>query len=264
MIVWHNGEWKEEDEACLRIDGGFLRGEGVFETMLGLQGRVFAKQAHWERLARGLECFGLEGIDEQSFKCLSEEVLERNRFLPDERVRVRVTVSEGHVLISAVPEVIHWEPLTLATAPYVRNERSALVGLKAISYAENSLALRWGRSQGAHEVLFANTRGHWCEGSWSNIFAVKEGRVFTPPLGSGCLPGVTRSLVIDLARDQGVETCEEEKEPAWLQAVDEIFLTSSLRGVVPVGRFDETLFPTGPLTQMLAVELQRLERQGVD
>ena len=91
-----------------------------------------------------------------------------------------------------------WPPSTvLATVPWVRNERSAVAGVKTTSYAENVVALAHAHARGASEALFLNTQGRVCEGTGSNVFAVVDGAILTPPLSSGCLAGVTRDLVIE-------------------------------------------------------------------
>ena len=96
------------------------------------------------------------------------------------------------------------------------------------------------------ETLFANTAGHLCEAATSNVFLVKNGALHTPSLGSGCLPGITRAVVIELAATLGIP-CEERDFPVdELHAADELFLTSSIRGVMAVSRFEDRVLPAGP------------------
>ena len=85
--------------------------------------------------------------------------------------------------------------------PWVRNERSAVAGLKTTSYAENVVALAYAKERGAIEAVFANTRGELCEGTGSNVFVVRDGVVWTPPLDSGCLAGITRALAVEWCRE---------------------------------------------------------------
>ena len=89
------------------------------------------------------------------------------------------------------------ESTTVATVPWTRNERGATAGLKTTSYAENVIALAHAQEQGGTEAIFANTVGHLCEGTGSNVFYVVDGELRTPTLGSGCLAGVTRALVLE-------------------------------------------------------------------
>ncbi len=262
-MVWLNGEWKEEGEATVAVsDEAFLRGEGVFETMLALNGEVFELARHWSRFELGCERFAFELLDLSQAMPLLAELLERNCFEAGARVRVRATRSRENLLFSAKVSDPTPEDLILLKTPYRRNEQGALAGLKAISYGENSVALAEGRLKGAHEVLFANTRGHWCEGAWSNVFAVEEGRLLTPPLRSGCLPGVTREVVLELGGDLGLEVGEEERPMEGLTEVDELFLTSSVMGIGAVTRFEERVLERGRVTEELSRRLRAREEGG--
>lgn len=243
-------------------DSGFLRGEGVFETMLAKGGAIFELERHWKRLARGCERFGIGVLELAAARPVLEELLERNHFEESQRVRVRVTRSRESLLFSSQLSPEYPDGLCLQTTEFCRNERSALAGVKAISYGENALALARGRADGAHEVLFANTKGEWCEGAWSNIFAVEKGRLLTPPLASGCLPGVTRELVLEVAGDEGIEAKEEARSLASLEKVEELFLTSSLLGIGPVTRFDGRDLERGPVTLRLQELLRKREESA--
>jgi branched-chain amino acid aminotransferase len=117
----------------------------------------------------------------------------------------------------------------VAVVPWVRNERSAVAGLKTTSYAENVVALDKAHQHGSSEAIFANTAGQLCEGTGSNIFVVIDGALLTPPLASGCLAGITRELVL--------EWCDAREADLPLDALrraEEAFLTSSTRDVQPI------------------------------
>lgn len=124
---------------------------------------------------------------------------------------------------------------------WVRNERSAVAGLKTTSYAENVVALATAARAGASEALLANTVGRLCEGTGSNVFVVLDGRLHTPPLASGCLAGITRVLVVEWAGAKETDLPFEVLEQA-----DEVFLTSSLRDVQAVTRIDGRELAVGP------------------
>lgn len=264
MMVWLDGEWKEEGEALVSCaDAAFLRGEGVFETMLGIGGRPFEWASHWARLQVGAKLYGLALPSGEEGREVAGELLERNALVSgEERVRLRVTRTPAHLLFSAVVEVIPSEFERVRIGPFVRNERSALAGVKAISYGENSLALRWAKARGATEVLLANTLGEWCEGSWSNLFAVVEGEILTPPLASGCLPGVTRATVMALAQREGFAVREVVQGLSELAKAEEVFLTSSLRGVRPVVDLDGRSLSVGATTVRLSELLCDAERDA--
>ena len=119
----------------------------------------------------------------------------------------------------------------LAWVPFVINERAATAGVKSTSYADHVLAYRHALNAGADEALMLNSQGHLAEGSMSNVFVVKDGVVQTPSLASGCLPGVTRQLVIDLCADLDLPVEECQLGVQDIDNADEIFLTSSLREI---------------------------------
>lgn len=241
MMVWLDSEWKEEGEAVIGItDRGFLRGEGVFETLLALQGRPFELERHWERLERGSRLFELTVPSLPQGRAICEELLARNGFGQGHqdaaRVRLRITNTPQHLLMTAELSRRFLDATSAKSSPFPRNERGALVGVKAISYGENIVLAD--ADPLAMESLVANTRGEWCEGTWSNLFAVDDGELLTPPLSSGCLPGVTRAVVIELAREKGLRVREVARPLGWLRKAEEIFLTSSLQGVVAITRLD--------------------------
>src|SRR5207248_7676881 len=125
----------------------------------------------------------------------------------------------GPTLIVAAAGPPGWPPTaSVAVAPWPRNERGAVSGLKTVSYAENVVALNWAHQRGAEEAIFANLAGRLCEGTGTNIFVGHDGRLVTPPLSSGCLAGVTRQLLLELA----VAT-EEDLPVTALAHADEAF-----------------------------------------
>lgn len=125
--------------------------------------------------------------------------------------------------------------------PWVRNERSAVAGLKTTSYAENVVALAAAHRAGASEALLANTVGRLCEGTGSNVFVVLDGELHTPPLESGCLAGITRALVVEWAGAKETDLPFEALEQA-----EEVFVTSSLRDAQAVVRLDGRELGTEP------------------
>jgi branched-chain amino acid aminotransferase len=149
----------------------------------------------------------------------------------------------------------------VAVAPWPRNERSPLAGLKTVSYAENVIALRWARERGADEAVFGNLGGRLCEGTGTNVFVGVGGHLATPPLASGCLAGVTRDLLLEL----GVAG-EEDLPLAALADADEAFLTSSTRDVQAISTVDGSalLATQGPLTKAAAAAFRELQERDSD
>jgi branched-chain amino acid aminotransferase len=147
------------------------------------------------------------------------------------------------------------------TGPFFRNERSPLAGLKTVNYGDNAVAQRRARAAGADEALFANTRGELCEGTWSNVFVLVDGQWSTPPLSSGCLPGITRGVVLELFAELGLPVTESTRSIEGLDRVESAFLTSSLREIQPIAVMDgRELRPSMAVEDLRAAFRGRVER----
>jgi branched-chain amino acid aminotransferase len=260
--AWVNGALLDDEEAAVSIrDHGLVVGDGAFETIVVHEGHAFAVTRHLERLARTAHGMGLPAPDQATLARAIEEVVAASGYTMA-KLRVTYTCGDAELGSGRPPaptpraivaiQAIELEPETtaLAVAPWPRNERGVLAGLKTTSYAENVIALAWAQAQGASEVVFGNTVGNLCECSGSNIFLVEEERVITPPLSAGCLAGVTRDLVL-----AGVEV-EERDVPldhVFANSVTEIFITSTLRMVQGVHRIDNREFASapGPVTRRI-------------
>ena len=138
---------------------------------------------------------------------------------------------------------------------WVRNERSAVAGLKTTSYAENVVALAAARALGADEAVLANTVGELCEGTASNVFVERGGELVTPHLASGCLAGITRELVLEWGQRAGLPVREAEPGELPYAVLDEVeqgrahlALAGSVRNVVPVVGIDGVHVAPGPIT----------------
>ena len=164
-------------------------------------------------------------------------------------------------LIVALTPADHAPPISsIVTAPWTRNERGALTGVKSISYAENVRTLCHAIERGASEAIFLNTLGHVCEGTGSNIFVVLGDSVVTPPLTSGPLAGITRDLIMEWSPVEERELTLEEAQQA-----DEVFLTSSMRNIQGIERWDDHAFsPLRPVTQALAAEFAKRAHDDLD
>jgi len=274
-VVWIDGYLHDADTAGVPIaDHGLVCGDGAFETLVVVDGQPFALTRHLDRLARTAEGMGLPLPPIASLREGVVELIDRNRLVT---AKIRITYTAGNAGLGSgrppsmqprsviASEEITLEPAStrLALAPWPRNERGVLAGLKTTSYAENVVALAWALERGANEVLFANTVGNLCEGSGSNLFVVRDGRVVTPPLSAGCLAGVTRDLVIE-----GIGAVEEDIPAAALTdaSVAEVFVTSTLRMVQGVAEIDGRRFEgvPGPITQKAQGYFAELMRDRMD
>jgi branched-chain amino acid aminotransferase len=262
MRAWVNGTVLDDaaDPVLSVFDHGLTVGDGVFETVKTLGGRPFALSRHLERLARSAKGLGLPDLDRELAREAVAAVLDGP---PDELGRLRITLTGGPsplgsergserptLVVVAGPQKPRSGTTTVATVPWRRNDLGATAGLKTTSYAENVIALAYARERDATEAIFANTSGHLCEGSGSNVFYVRDGRLLTPTLRSGCLAGVTRALVLEwCAEDLDGDVAEVDESIEILESADEIFLTSTTRDVQAVDRCDRReLAAPGPVT----------------
>ena len=243
--VWINGEIIPEGDATIPItDRGFQVGHGVFETILALSGKPVFLAEHLARLVQA--CASTQLVSPEP-STLAEAVGEVLASHVPARLRVRIQVTPQTALVSAAPAPEPEGMLDVVTVPWTRNERAALAGVKAVSYAENVLALDYARRRGAREALFGNTRGELCEGATTNVFVVFEGRLCTPPPESGCLPGVMRDAVLRIAGEKGIDIDTEIIPMKYLSdRAEEMFLTSSLRLVQSVARIDSKPIDSAP------------------
>ncbi|MDF1860917.1 MAG: aminotransferase class IV [Verrucomicrobiales bacterium] len=240
-----NGEWKPEGSPLLPVDDRAVSvGAGLFETLAAYRGKPFAFDRHMARLEAGLSALGIPLRIPDEWGTALPELLKRNQLLEAEQARLRITVTAGtpetgpRWFIEASEAPTHPVPARLITGPFVRNERSLLAGYKTINYGDNEIAMRLAHEAGATEALFGNTRDQICEGTWSNIFISCGGKWLTPPLSSGCLPGVTRSIVLQLAEEEGQAIEETDLPLSSIPAIEAAFLTSSIREIQPVESID--------------------------
>lgn len=247
------------------FDLGVTVGLGLFETMPAYDGKVFAYDRHHERMRHGISRLELAPQSLPAIEVIENamrEVLIAND-LGQGRARVRVALSGGvnplsggqalgGLTITAAPVLSPSSVVKLIGVPYPCNERSALAGIKSSAYADHLMAWRHALSLGADEAVRYNTVGKLCEGAMSNIFLVSGGKVYTPSLDSGCLPGVTRAIVIELCIQEGIKIVECDLTEHDLNRADEIFMTSSVREVQPAKLLGAALATTKPITRQLA------------
>jgi branched-chain amino acid aminotransferase len=272
--VWIDGALVEPHRAVVSVfDHGFTVGDGVFETVKVLGGRPFALRRHLDRLHRSAQVLGLNvPLLDGSLRRVVDEVIAAAAL---DLARLRITVTAGvtplgsgrgdapPTLVVAAGPLAPWPAETTAvSAPWPVNERSALAGVKTTSYAEHVMALAEAHKVDATEALLPNTRGDVCEGTGSNVFLVLDGRLITPSLLSGCLPGVTRGLLLELLPD-----AEEDDVPMMaLAAVDEVLLTSTTREVQPLRMLDGRSLPgtDGPLARQAMAAFADLVSRDLD
>lgn len=270
--VWLDGRLVGPDEALVSaFDHGLTVGDGVFETLRVYGGTPFALRRHLDRLGRSAAGLGLDLPDRSLLERACAEVVAAAGG-GDARLRLTVTGGPGPLgsargdapptVVAAVAPLAPVHPAAaVAVAPWPRNERGPLAGLKTTSYAENVVLLAWARRRGAEEAVVGDTTGRLCEGTGANVFVVHGGRVRTPALSSGCLAGVTRALVLEHTDAEETDLGLDD-----LATADEAFLTSSTREVQPVGSVDDRLLPAapGPRTTAAAASFRALVASDLD
>ncbi len=256
-----------EDAHVAITDRGFLLGDGVFETMAVHNGRVFDLDAHLGRLACGLRTLGFaQAVDIAKLRTAIANYLACEE-AASAVMRLTVTRGPGPRGL-APPEVPHpvilmtlapmppprETPLSLHIATATRrNELSPLSRIKALPYLDNVLALSEARAHGADDALMLNTRGTIACGAAANIFAIRDGRLETPPLRDGALPGTLRALVLSLAGEAGLTAVEVSLDASALAGADHVFLTNSIIRLTEAAQCDGV-----PLQRQAGVAVNQL------
>jgi len=249
QLVYLNGDLLPSDRAAVPLlDRGYLYGEGLFETMRAYGGRIFALDRHLGRLLSSAATLGLElGVGEDELARILALTLQAND-LSD--AYLRLTVSQrcdapgiesraaGKFTISVIVRELAAPSSNAAVSVVVLESGSApppnLARHKTLSFLAYVQARRAARAKAAQDALLVNAAGEITEATTSNVFLVREDRLVTPPVACGVLPGITRAIVLDLARAQGVQATEQPVRPEQLAACSECFLTNSIVGLQPV------------------------------
>ena len=283
--VWVNGRLVDAAKASVSaFDSGLLHGIGLFETMRAAGGTVFRLDAHLDRMMASAEALAIRiRGDRAQLRRAVTETIEANG-LADARVRLTVTPGPlqdpglngemgGTVIVTAVPFVPYPEEnyrkgMTVIITPYRQQAADPTAGHKTTNYFARLAALRQGQQLRAGEAMWFTPEHQLAEGSVSNVFLVQDEKLLTPPIDTPVLPGITRAVVLELAAATGVDAEETTLTVDDLLDADEVFLTNSIMGIMPVCRVERHAIDDekpGVLTAKLAVELGRLfERECGD
>ena len=271
-IIYVNGRFANEGEAYISpLNRGLIYGDGIFETFRGYGGRVFAVNEHFSRLQNSASFFKINvPFTAAETTEIISKLLKKNN-LTDKDSRIRLSLIRGRAEGGLFPnyqaksEVIitaeavskgiaqvqqNGIKLTLINNMYI-DSLSPLAAHKTLNYMPAIVALMEVREKGGDEGIYLNHDKNVVEGITSNIFIVRDGKLQTPPLSSGLLPGITRDTVIKCALKSGIELEEIKLETKDLDTADEIFITSSVREVVPVVEFEGKTLKIGPVTKKM-------------
>lgn len=277
--LWHNDRILPVEQVRLSPgQSGLLCGWGLFTTMRIIEGLPFAFERHWQRLERDAQrtrCpfpFQIETVRAQL-----SEVLRLNS-VRDGCARIYVirhqpgvwasgeNLPAADLLICSTDAPSYRDQARLGMREYGRYAASPLAGVKVTSWLENVWNLHEAQAAGFDEVVLLNERGEVAECTAANIFCVHNGRVKTPPLSSGCLPGITRSVVLEIGAGIGVPVDEQTLFPEDLYCASEVFISSTNRNVLPVSEIDGhkiTLSP-GPIVDLVENALVRYVREYIE
>lgn len=267
MKVYLNGEILDAERATVGVDNpSLLHGVGLFETLRTYSGRPFRLEQHIERLQASAAALKMPVVE--AVPLIPEAVravLDENN-LSDARVRITVTpppAGEGGgltVLVTAqattgYPAELYEQGMTVFVCTDFRQScQDPLAGHKTTSYFSRLLALRQAQERKCGEALWFTPENLLAEGSVSNVFLVREGRLRTPPLDTPILPGISRALTLELARELGIEAEETPCNVNDLLDAEEVFLTNSIMEVMPVTRVERRAIGTdkpGTVTRRL-------------
>lgn len=260
-IVWREGELMDETEFRVSpLDRGLCHGLSLFETILAVDGKPRLLAQHLRRMKDGFARLNLHRVelDDDAMERAMIALLEHNG-LEHGMARIRLTVSlgEGALNVNDTGRTWKWitasrvgpqeESVRLTTAPWRKNNESMLRGIKVGSYAEHLVALDLARCEGFDEMLFFNTADELCESAMANIFLIRDNELHTPGLDSGCLAGVTREHVLQLASAQNIPCHVRTLAKKDVAKADGMFLTSSVRGPVRVSSFQGRIYAAHPV-----------------
>jgi branched-chain amino acid aminotransferase len=279
--IWMNGRLVGAADAKVSVfDHGLLYGDGVFEGIRYYAGRAFRLDAHLARLRRSAAAIALElPHGPGALRDAIGQVIAASG-APDGYIRLVVTRGEGDLGLD--PRSCK-QPTTIVAAAPLRAFAGAAKGvsvvvasvrqapadvvdarIKSLNYLNRLLARLEACRAGADEALMLNARGHVSEGTTDNVFVVRDGELLTPPPSDGALEGITRAVVLDVARAQGVAAREASIGVYDLRAADEAFLVGTAAEIVPIATIDGRTVPgcPGPVFGRIAAGFAEAVRQG--
>jgi branched-chain amino acid aminotransferase len=282
MKIFIDGKFLSERDAKISVfDHGLLYGDGIFEGIRAYNGRVFKLKEHIERLFYSAKAILLE--IPMSPGNISEAVLESCRVnkIRDGYIRLVVTRGVGTLglnprscknpsviiiagKIQVYPPALYARGMDIVTVPTVRNLHSAVnPAVKSLNYLNNILAKIEANNAGVEEAVMLNAEGFVAECTADNLFIVKNGELFTPPLSAGALYGITRQTVIELAQEAGLKVSEPNLTPYDLFNADECFLTGTGAELIPAVKIDGRVIGSGKpgaLTRKLVEDYRALTK----
>jgi len=273
MKIYIDGKYYDQKNAKISVfDHGLLYGDGIFEGIRAYNGRVFKLTEHIDRLFCSAKAILLKiPMSHGEIVRAVVETCRRNK-IRDGYVRLLVTRGAGTLglnpnrcknpsiiiiadKIQLYPAELYQRGMEIITVPTTRNLHSALnPAIKSLNYLNNILAKIEANNAGCEEAIMLNAEGFVSECTGDNIVIVKAGQMLTPPLSAGALYGITRGVVIELAREEGLTVAEPNLTRYDLFNADECFLTGTGAELIPIVKIDGRVIGAGkpgPITRRL-------------
>lgn len=273
LKVWLDGKLVDEAEAKISVfDHGLLYGDGVFEGIRVYNGRVFELEAHLRRLYESAKAIRLAvPLDKSALSGAIKQTVEANG-ITDGYIRLIVTrgvgtlglnpflCKDGGLIIIAdnvqlYPEELYEKGMRIVSATTIRNHPLAIPPqVKSLNYLNNILAKIEALDSGVPEAVMYNHEGYVAEATGDNVFIVRDGVVFTPPAEASVLEGITRNVVIRLAKEEDIDVVEKNLTRFDLYVCDELFLTGTAAEVIGIIEIDGRTIGSGspgPVTKLL-------------
>ena len=282
--IYIDGKFVPESEAKISVfDHGLLYGDGIFEGIRFYNGRVFRLEEHLDRLwdsARSI-CLEIPMTVREMTDALLETI--RQNDMREGYIRLLVTRGVGNlglnpaqckkpsvIIITAkialYPREVYENGLTVVTCATRRTSPAALnPAVKSLNYLNNVMARIEANLAGADEALMLNDAGNVAECTADNIFIVKHGEIFTPPIAAGALRGITRSVVFEIAAETGIKISETDITRHDVFIADECFLTGTAAELIPVIKADGRTIGSGkpgPITARMIERFRELTRES--
>ncbi|HLK05720.1 MAG TPA: aminotransferase class IV [Candidatus Acidoferrum sp.] len=259
--IFHNDKLVPIEKSRLSPgQAGIVCGWGLFTTIRIVKGEAFSYERHWRRLEKDAAIIRLPmPYSGAKVRVHLQEVIRANKvsegcariYLIYNQVggwRSEEAMPQVDLVIYTAPLPDYHEPVRLTIRQHGRHAAAALAGVKTISWLPNVWAVAEAQKEGFDEVILLNERGEVAECTAANIFVVKGDKVFTPPLNSGCLEGVTRGILMEIAPEAGISVVEQTLRPEDLATADEVFVTSTNRNIIAVGEIAGQKIASAPGT----------------
>ncbi len=257
-MLWHNGEWKEDDVAVFTASDRLRYGDGVFDTALVIAPKgIIHAERHYNRLLKDARIMGIDAaLSLSDWEKTALEMVDRNGIEPGQYA-LNTIISRGpaagalgipeqsdpQIVMRLRPTPKEYAPINAIISSVRRNEGSPLSQIKSCNYGDEILALKEAQEKGGNEAIMMNNAGNVACATTSNIFAVLDGELVTPLLSDGAMDGIIRAQLIERMNAR-----EKTLTPETLKNAQGIYITNSVRGACIVTSLDGNPLPAPAVT----------------